>query len=140
MDWRVRFSLYSSIPHLFSNISDLIPLCRIYVQVAYPLLVLLTLKSPINMSFIKYWVSPMYNLPLIYQDNESTSHLYTGQLEMLMEFCSQQYCCNDENLSFSYTSIPLNNSHINFLMDPNQIHLIGEYFASHGTHLQWEVV
>ena len=43
-----------------------------------------------------------------------------------MGFCSQQYLCIDERLNLSYTTTPLKKFQKNSLMDPNQIHLIGE--------------
>ena len=47
------------------------------------------------------------NLPLLYQNHASLSHLYTGSLEVRMGICSQQYWCTDENLNLSFAPPPL---------------------------------
>ena len=53
-----------------------------------------------------------------------------------MGLCSQQYLCIDENLNLSYTSPPLKKFQTNYMMDANQIHLIGESFDIHEARRQ----
>ena len=53
-----------------------------------------------------------------------------------MGLYSQQYLCIEENFNLSYTPPPLKQFQTNYLMDPNQIHLIGESFEIHGARTQ----
>ena len=71
------------------------------------------------------------HLTLLYQTHELLSHFYTGSLEVRMGLCSKQYWYIDEYLNFSYTPPPLKKFQTNSLMDPNQIHLMGESFDVH---------
>ena len=73
------------------------------------------------------------HLPLLYQTTHGLlSHIYTGLLEICIGIWSQKYWCIYANLRLSYTPPPLKKFQTKFLMDPNQIHLIGEYFDTHG--------
>ena len=62
---RVRFSLFSPIPHFYANRSALIPLCCLYVYVANPLLVLLTLTLLIILYAIKSWAISMERIAIV---------------------------------------------------------------------------
>ena len=53
-----------------------------------------------------------------------------------MGLYSQQYLYIDENLNLSNNPPPLKKFQTNSLMDPNQIHLIGESFDIHGSRRQ----
>ena len=46
-----------------------------------------------------------------------------------MGLCSQQYLCINENLNVSYNPPPLRKFQIKYLIDSNQIHLMGEFLA-----------
>ena len=76
------------------------------------------------------------HFPLLYQNHEFPSFLYTERMELHLELYFQQYWCNNENLNLSYTTSPLKKFQKNYFMDPNQIHLKIEDFDIHGDHRQ----
>ena len=88
VNYRVRFYLYIKTPHLFANISVLIPWCCLYVYMGYPLLVLLTLTLLINMSTIKSWDIPMETFAIALSNskisNQSLNWIFGSALGILL--------------------------------------------------------
>ena len=80
------------------------------------------------------------HFPLLYHTHELPSNIYTGLLEVRMGILSKKYWCIHENLNLSYTPPPLKKFQKIPLMDPNKIHLIGEYFVIHGARVSRRVL
>ena len=71
-------------------------------------------------------------MPFSCQILEALNFPYIEQLKVHMECYFLQDLCNNENFSLSYNPPPVQLFQMIYLVNTNQIHLVGAFIGSHG--------